>query len=113
MHIIITKLLTDTLNDVVIPDIPSCLQALIKAIIQSLSHIKHKERSLKCSSSCLHWNLFAVAPLALTFDAKAAGIQLCPLAGGHIHLQTQLLQGPAVGLGHILTGGRDVGLRYK
>lgn len=48
-----------------------------------------------------------------TFDAEAAGIKRGPLGGGDVDLQTQLLQGPAVGLGHVLTSGRDVGLGDK
>lgn len=48
-----------------------------------------------------------------TFDAKAAGVEHSLLGGGDVDLQTQLLQGPAVSLGHVLTGGRDVGLGDK
>lgn len=59
----------------------------------------------------IHWD---INTSILTFDAKAAGVQLCPLGGRHhVDLQTELLQGPAVGLGHVLTSGRDVGLRHK
>ena len=46
-----------------------------------------------------------------TFDAQAADVECGLLCGGDVDLQTQLLQGPAVVLGHILTDGRDVGLR--
>ena len=49
----------------------------------------------------------------LTFDAEAAGIESGSLGSGDVDLQTELLQGPAVGLGHVLTGGCDVGLRHK
>ena len=51
--------------------------------------------------------------LLLTFDAEAAGIQCGTLGSGHIDLQTQLLQRPAVGLGHILAGSGDVSLWHK
>ena len=50
---------------------------------------------------------------ALTFDAEAAGVQHGSLGGGDVDLQTEFLQRPAVGLGHVLAGGRDVGLRHK
>lgn len=53
------------------------------------------------------------ALLCLTFDAEAACIQCGTLGSGDINLQTQLLQGPAVGLGHILTGSSDVSLWHK
>lgn len=51
--------------------------------------------------------------LCLTFDAEAAGIQCGTLGSGHIDLQTQLLQRPAVSLGHILAGSGDVSLWHK
>lgn len=49
----------------------------------------------------------------LTFDAKAAGIQCGTLCSGDIDLQTQLLQRPAISLGHILAGSCDVSLWHK
>lgn len=51
--------------------------------------------------------------LCLTFDAEAAGIQCGTLGSGDNDLQTQLLQRPAVGLGHILAGSGDVSLWHK
>lgn len=52
-------------------------------------------------------------PPGLTFDAEAAGIQRGPLCSGDVDLQTQLLQGPAVSLSHILAGGSNVSLWHK
>lgn len=49
----------------------------------------------------------------LTSHAKAAGIEGGTLGGGDTDFQAELLQGPAVGLGHVLPGGRDVGLGHK
>ena len=49
----------------------------------------------------------------LTGDPKAAGVQCGTLGGGDVHLQAELLQGPAVGLGHVLPGGGDVGLGHE
>lgn len=49
----------------------------------------------------------------LTRDAEAAGVEGSTLRGGDIDLQAELLQGPAVGLGHVLPGGGDVRLRHK
>lgn len=51
--------------------------------------------------------------LLLTFDAEAAGIQCGTLCSSDIDLQTQLLQRPTVGLGHILAGSSDVSLWHK
>lgn len=48
-----------------------------------------------------------------TFDSKAAGVQRGALGRGDINLQAQLLQRPAVGLGHVLAGSGDVSLRNK
>lgn len=44
----------------------------------------------------------------LTRDPEAAGIEGGALGGGDIDFQAELLQGPAVGLGHVLPGGGDV-----
>lgn len=52
-------------------------------------------------------------PPRLTFDAEAAGIQGGPLRSGDVDLQTQLLQGPAVSLSHILAGSGNVSLWHK
>lgn len=49
----------------------------------------------------------------LTRDAEAAGVEGSTLRGGDVDLQAELLQGPAVGLGHVLPGGGDVRLRHK
>lgn len=49
----------------------------------------------------------------LTGDPEAAGVQRGALGGGDVHLQAELLQGPAVGLGHVLPGGGDVGLGHE
>lgn len=49
----------------------------------------------------------------LTCDPKAAGIKGGTLGGGDIDFEAEFLQGPAVGLCHILSGGSDVGLRHK
>lgn len=49
----------------------------------------------------------------LTCDAEAAGVEGSTLRGGDVDLQAELLQGPAVGLGHVLPGGGDVRLRHK
>lgn len=48
-----------------------------------------------------------------TFNSKAAGVQRGALGRGDIDLQAQLLQRPAVGLGHVLAGSSDVSLRNK
>lgn len=52
-------------------------------------------------------------PSCLTFDAEAAGVQRGALCSGDVDLQTQLLQRPAVSLGHILAGGGNVRLWHK
>lgn len=49
----------------------------------------------------------------ITFDAKATRVKRCPLGGGDVDLQAELLQGPAVNLGDVLPGGSDVSLRHK
>lgn len=49
----------------------------------------------------------------LTCDPEAACVQGGTLRRGHVHLQAQLLQGPAVGLGHVLPCGRNVGLGHE
>lgn len=49
----------------------------------------------------------------LTRDPKAAGIEGGALGCGDIDFQAELLQGPAVGLGHVLPGGCDVRLGDK
>lgn len=49
----------------------------------------------------------------LTGDPEAAGVQRGALGGGDVHLQAELLQGPAVGLGHVLPGSGDVGLGHE
>lgn len=51
--------------------------------------------------------------LQLTCDPKAARIKGGTLGGSDIDFEAELLQGPAVGLCHILSGGSDVGLRHK
>ena len=49
--------------------------------------------------------------LSLTNDAEAAVIQFdVGVAVGYDDVEVELLQRPAVGLGHVLAGGRDVGL---
>ena len=57
--------------------------------------------------------IYSVGACSLTFDAEAAGVQDGALGVGDVDLQTELLQRPAVGLGHVLARGRDVSLGHK
>lgn len=49
----------------------------------------------------------------LTRDPKAAGVERGVLRSGDVDLQAQLLQRPAVCLGHVLPRGRDVRLGHE